>query len=130
MIQDTAFVLDLLNGDENAVETLRLIEQESRPQKLSAMTALELHEGVVRANHPEEERRAVLDVLDSKTILPADRTVMKRAGEISGSLFERGLQIGREDCVIAATALLEGEPVLTRDADHYERVDGLDVWSY
>ncbi|WP_135365312.1 type II toxin-antitoxin system VapC family toxin [Halosimplex halophilum] len=130
MIQDTSFVLDVLGGDENALDALADIESDRKPEKVSSVTALELHEGVGRSDRPDDEKAAVLDVLDSKTVVPADHDVMRRAGRISGELYATGEPIDREDCVIAATALREDEPVLTRNVDHFERIDGLDVRTY
>ena len=36
----------------------------------------------------------------------------------------------RESCIIAATALLVDEPVVTRNGAHFERIDGLDAEIY
>ena len=55
---------------------------------------------------------------------------MRRAGELSGTLYVDGQPIDREDCTVAATALGENEPVVTRNIDYFERVPGLDVWGY
>ncbi len=130
MIQDTTFVVDVIRGDDGALARLDDVESRNRPEKLSAVTVLELYEGIQRSARPGDETQAVLDVLDSKTIVPADHAVMRRAGEISGTLFKSGSPIDREDCVIAATALLEDESVLTRNEAHFHRVQGLDVVSY
>lgn len=130
MIEDTTFLVDVLNGDDRAIERLAFVEGERRAEKVAAVSVLELHEAVRRSGRPAEEREAVLDVLDSKQVVPADGSVMRRTGEISGTLYERGEPIDREDCIVAATALREGEPVVTRNADHFERVDGIEVRSY
>ena len=130
MIQDTTFVIDVLRGDDDAEALLSVLESESRPQKVSAVTVLELYEGVARANTPDDKRQEVLDVLESKHVVEADATVMRRAGQLSGSLITGGERIEREDCIVAATALLSDEPVVTRNVDHYERVDGLEVRTY
>lgn len=55
---------------------------------------------------------------------------MRKAGKISGELIARGEEIDREDCIIGATALLNDEPVVTRNSDHFERIDDLDVATY
>jgi len=60
----------------------------------------------------------------------ADDTVMQKAGKISGKLISRGEEIDRESCIIGATALLNDEPVVTRNNDHFERIDGLGVETY
>ena len=109
---------------------LSVLESESRPRKVLAVTVLELYEGVARTNTPDDKRRKVLDVLESKHVVEADATVMRRAGQLSGSLITGGERIKREDCIVAATALLSDEPVVTRNVDRYERVDGLEVRTY
>jgi predicted nucleic acid-binding protein len=79
---------------------------------------------------PANHRQEILDVLDTRHTVAADETVMRKAGEISGTLVSRGERIDREDCLIAATALLADEPVVTRNVDHFQRIDRLDVETY
>ena len=102
----------------------------SRTEKVASITSLELYEGVGRSRKPEAEKRKVLSVLDSKHVIPADHGVMRRAGELSGRLIEDGEPIDREDCIIAATAIQENEPVLTRNDSHFGRIPNLDVETY
>lgn len=71
-----------------------------------------------------------LSALDSETILPVDHGVMRHAGEPSGELIIDGQRIDRENCIVAATALQEEEPVLTRNTAHFERVPGLKIVLY
>lgn len=130
MIQDTSFIIDILNGDDGALARLEAIEKERRPEKVSSITVLELYEGVAQTSKPADEREDVLSVLDSKTVVAADHGVMRRAGELSGELITKGQRVDREDCVVAATALQEGEPVLTRNTAHFKRVPGLETVSY
>ncbi|QSG11940.1 PIN domain containing protein [Halapricum desulfuricans] len=130
MIQDTSFIIDLLRGDENAKRLLNIVEKEARPQKLSSVTVLELYEGVVRSQTPETKRERVLEILETKHVVNADHIVMRKAGKLSGELIDDGERIEREDCIIAATALLNDEPVITRNAKHFGRIDGLEVRSY
>lgn len=130
MIQDTSFIIDLLRGNDDAEDLLDIIESEPRPQKVSSITILELYEGVARAGTPEQKRREIIDVLESKHVVDADHEVMRKAGKLSGDLINTGQQIEREDCIIAATGLLHDEPVVTRNTDHFERIDDLDVRSY
>lgn len=130
MIQDTSFIVDLLRDDGDALELLDVLERESRPQKVSAVTVLELYEGVARSGTPESKGEAILGVLDTKHVVSAGGTVMRKAGTLSGELIDDGRRIEREDCIVAATALLEDEPVVTRNRDHFERVPGLEVREY
>ena len=130
MIQDTSFIIDLLRGDESAERLLNIIEKEARPQKVSSVTVLELYEGVARSQTPESKQQRILDILDTKHVVSADQTVMRRAGKLSGELINDGRRIEREDCIIAATCLLNDEPIVTRNTRHFERVDGLETWTY
>ena len=127
MILDTSFIIEVLDGNKNAVEKLKQLED--KQEKLSSITVMELQEGVVRSDKPEEERKQVLEILNSKNILSADRKIMKKAGEISGKLANKGKRIDREDCIIAATAILEQEPVITGNKKHFKRIENLEVES-
>ena len=130
MIEDTSFIIDLLYEAPAAVDYLELIEKTNRPEKVASITVLELYEAVPQLDVPEERKQRILDVLDTRPTVPADETVMRKAGKISGRLLARGEEIDREDCIIGATALLTDEPVVTRNVDHFERIDGLAVETY
>lgn len=130
MIEDTSFIIDILEGDADALAYHEILEKSNRPRKVSAITVLELYEAVPQLDVPEKRQQKILDVLDTRHTVSADGTVMQKAGKISGTLLSRGAEIDREDCIIAATALLTDEPVLTRNSNHFERIDGLDVESY
>ena len=130
MIQDTSFIIDLVRGDENATRLLDIIEKEARPQKVSSITVLELYEGVARSQTPDSKQQRILDILDTKHVVSADRAVMRKAGKLSGELITDGRRIVREDCIIAATGLLNDEPIVTRNASHFERIDGVEIRTY
>lgn len=130
MIEDTSFVIDLLHAEPAAVDYLELVEKSNQPEKISAVTVLELYEAVPQLNVPENRQQRILDVLDTRQTVPADETVMRKAGKLSGELLARGEEIDREDCIIAATALLTDEPVVTRNVAHFSRIDHLAVETY
>lgn len=130
MIEDTSFIIDVLHDDPDALRYLGGIETENRPEKVASITVLELYEAVPQLDVPEERQRKILDVLDTRHVVAGDETVMRKAGKLSGKLRSCGAEIDREDCIIGATALLNDEPVVTRNADHFERIDDLDVETY
>jgi tRNA(fMet)-specific endonuclease VapC len=53
-----------------------------------------------------------------------------RFGEIFRELRRKGALIGANDMWIAATALANDQPLVTRSADEFRRVAGLEVLSY
>jgi len=130
MIEDATVILDVSHDGSDAIRYLNLVERENRPETISSITVLELYGAVPQLDAPEERRQAILDVLDTRHAVVAAEVVMRKAGNISESLRARGAEIDREDCIIGVTALLNDEPVVTRNHDHFERIDGLDVETY
>ena len=129
MLLDTSFLIDLMSGDEGAVEKARELERELVQQRLSAMTLFELYYGVARAERSGEERETVEAVLASKPIHPADTAVMRKAGRLSGKLMNEGNAVGDGDVMVGATAAVVDDPVLTRNVEDFERLD-VDVETY
>lgn len=80
VILDTTVIIDTWGGDKHADSMINRLDQDRIPQKISAMTMFELYHGIVKAEKPEDERRRVMDVLESKTIILADRAIMSKAG--------------------------------------------------
>jgi predicted nucleic acid-binding protein len=70
---DTTFLIDLMRGDEAAVERTRELEATRLQQRLSAMTLFELHYSVARSDQPEAERERIETVLASKPVHPRAR---------------------------------------------------------
>lgn len=52
------------------------------------------------------------------------------AGEIDAALKERGERIDVEDAMIGAIAVNRNEAALTRNASHFERIEGVAVETY
>jgi tRNA(fMet)-specific endonuclease VapC len=63
-------------------------------------------------------------------ILPATPDVSWEYGKTFRYLADNGRLIGANDLWIAATALANEMPVVTRNAEHYRRVPGLTVVDY
>ena len=129
MLLDTTFLIDLMNGDDGAVDKARELERDLVQQRLSSMTLFELYYGVARASDSPDERERVETVLESKPVHPADTAVMRKAGRLSGRLANDGTPVDDGDVIIAATADVVDEPVLTRNVDDFERL-GATVETY
>lgn len=130
MILDTCFVVDLMDGDTDAVDRARALADGAIPEHLAAVTVFELHHGIWRRDYSEAERERVTAVLDTKVVLPTDGAVMAEAGKLHARLENEGRPIGVFDTMIAATARVTDEPVLTRNDEHFERVEGVAVETY
>lgn len=129
MILDTTFLIDVLRGESTVEDTMERVD-ETGTASVSAVSVMELWEGVHLTESSAEERDRVEELLDGLYETPFDRECGKEAGRISAELVTSGQGIEDADVMIAATALLHDEPVLTRNTSHFERIDGLDVRSY
>lgn len=130
MILDTSFLIDLRHGERGAVRLAREFEGAPVLQRVSVVSVFELYTGVAQTGNEESEHRAVLDVIHTKEIVPVDWPVAAKAGRLHGELVKGGNRLDVRDCLVAATALHHEEPVVTRDEDHFDRIDGLRVRTY
>lgn len=130
MILDTSFLLDLRYTDPDAVSLARELDESSQQQRVSVISVFELFTGIAQSNDPSDEHERVLEVVETKDILPVDWPVATKAGRLHGELVNDGNRVDVRDCLIAATALTVEEPVVTRDVDHFERFNGLSIRSY
>jgi predicted nucleic acid-binding protein len=123
MLLDTSFLIDLMNGDDDAVTKARELESNLVQQRLSATTLFELQYGVARSTQSAAERERVENVLASKLIHPADTAVLRKAGRLAGRLASEGNAVGDGDVIIGAAAEIVDEPVPTRNVADFERLD-------
>jgi tRNA(fMet)-specific endonuclease VapC len=129
VIVDTDVIIDVMQSDDQALAKVGDLEDQHVQLRLSSVTLFELYHSVERVENPSERRRQIDAVLDSRPTYPADDAVMKKAGRIDGRLTSAGETIGMGDTIIAATALVHEEPVLTRNVAHFERIDGIEIES-
>ena len=134
MIVDTSFVLDVIDGVDEAVELERELEVDGVPLVIPAMTVLELYIGVGKVANTRGERQQVEAVLESYPIAETTPSISRRAGRLLGERMAAaeendGPGIGKGDAVIAATAIERDEPVLAGDR-HFESIPGVEVVTY
>lgn len=129
MILDTTFLIDVLRGDEEVVEWERDLD-ENGTGFATSISVLELWEGIQRADASDAERERVRRLLDGIHHADFDAPSAMTAGEVSAALTDTGQEIDVEDVMIGAIALRRDQPVLTRNAEHFERIENLDVETY
>jgi predicted nucleic acid-binding protein len=130
MILDTCVLIDVMSGEPEAVEAVRIAENAREQVYLSARTLFELYQGIPRAPDSEQEQTTIEQVLGTKEVLAADARVMKKAGRVYGELVADGARIDAGDCIIGATGVVHEQPVLTRNTAHFERIPGLEIREY
>ncbi len=128
MLFDTTFLIDLERETTRGRAGRAIAFLETRPDVATAISIIsygELAEGC------EEENRAILEQdLQPWTILGVTRAVAWQYGRISGVLRREGTRIGDNDIWIAATAMVHGFTLVTRNTAHFDRVAGLALVDY
>lgn len=97
---------------------------------ISVITAVELWRGVERSGGVRQRRQRE-DLLISAAgrfqTLPLDGEMALTAAELWVDLERQGVVIPLFDLLIAATAVVSERTLLTADAKHFPRVNGLEV---
>lgn len=130
MLADTSFLIDVMVGDEAAVEKAKEIETKGAPLIVSAPTVFELYVGISLSHKVEEEKARILAVLDSLPFMPLDVESSKAGGRIYGEKKRMGSTIDPEDAMVAGIARVNGEKVLTRNLKHFQGIEGVNVEPY
>ncbi|OLS29392.1 MAG: tRNA(fMet)-specific endonuclease VapC [Candidatus Heimdallarchaeota archaeon LC_2] len=128
---DSDFIIDFLNGQQDALEKLEELEKDSRNIVTTSINALELFVGIVGVDGISGKRiEFTRGFLANLTILNFDDGAAERSANILNSLKKSGQPIGLKDTFIAGTALENKAIILTRNIKHFERVTGLLVESW
>ena len=130
MILDTSFLIDVMNSNEAALEAVDEIEAAGVVQHIPAMTLQELYIGVGMGEMPAAERQQIERIVDARPIVQTTEEIARHAGRIDGELRAEGRPIDVGDATIGATALVNAEPVITGNPDHFERISGVEVVTY
>lgn len=130
MILDTSFLVDLMDGNAGAVTRAKILEGQEMKQRIPAQVVYELYVGVGYTETSQKEVEKIQSVLDHRPIEHTTPEIAKLAGRIDGTLRREGKKVAPNDIVIGATARHYGEPVLTGNADDFERIPQVEVNTY
>lgn len=130
MLADTSFIIDLMAGDDAAVEKAEEIEAKDIPLIVSAPTVFELYVGLSLSRKPDEEKSRIFAVLQSLPFLPLDYMSSQAGGRIYGDKRRSGSMIDPENAMIAGIARVHGKKLLTRNLKHFQGIEGVNVEPY
>lgn len=130
---DTSFVIDLLrekarevSGPASAFLKAHLDDE----LRISLFVVCELLLGAERSDRGAQERRRVEALTTVVPVALPSATLASTYGRVLASLQRRGEVIATMDLLIAATALVEGVPLVTRNTAHFERIADLTLLTY
>lgn len=125
MLVDTDVLIDYLRGRPYALEFVRGSVERGIGIAVSAVTVLQLHEGIAGARVPSEEAERVAAALRGLATYPLTHAIAAEAGRLRGELARRGRQVALSDVIIGTTALYHGEALATRNLRDFRRIPGL-----
>jgi tRNA(fMet)-specific endonuclease VapC len=121
---DTCAIIDVMKDARGAEQIISRFAHLS----ISHVVLGELLLGGHKASNPVE-RNKIFTALTRITIISGDAATAAKYAEIRFELEKQGNTIPQNDIWIAATSLLVGVPLITRD-EHFRRVPKLRVLQY
>jgi tRNA(fMet)-specific endonuclease VapC len=106
--------------------SLRVTEVPMAALCISVITGGELMFGLAKLSDARRLHQAVMELLRRVDVLPWDRAVMERYGNVRSDMEKQGRPLGPLDMLIAAHALETDCVLVTNDAG-FSRVVGLAV---
>ena len=110
-----------LPGAREAIE-----EYAEREVSTTPINAFEMCLGAYASSRPDNLLKTV-EMLTNIPLLPLDLEACIEAGRIGGSLRKSGEGIDARDALIAGIVKRHEETLITRNAGHFDRVDGLKI---
>jgi tRNA(fMet)-specific endonuclease VapC len=95
----------------------------------SIITQFEILRGL-KAKGATTQQRVFRQAGRTHNILPLNEEVVIRASDIYADLYRRGDLIGDADILIAATALVNGLPLVTNNENHFKRIRDLTLQNW
>jgi len=128
VVLDTNVLSELVRPRPNASVSKMILDAPLGSLYASEITRFELRRGAL--SHPLPDHmwaRIQALILPIATWMPVNAEVSERTAVITAALDRKGRPIGALDPFIAATALVLGCPVVTRNTRHFEAIEGLQV---
>lgn len=131
MILDTCFLVDLLRGNNDAAWQKAVeLDKKLETKAVSPITIMELWRGIKKSSHIDKETILIEHLLSSMIVLNFGEKEAKKAGELEAELIEQGEIFDLEDIMIAATAIVRNQELLTKNTKHFSRIKELKIKSY
>jgi predicted nucleic acid-binding protein len=124
---DSSFVIDVLRGDPAAKAKAERLEAAGGKHAIAAPAVAEVLMGAYCAGGLKLRR--ALEVIESLSVMDIDGTVALEAASMGADLMRAGTPLALPDLLVAASAKLAGQTLLSRDGG-FARIPGLAVERY
>ena len=129
MILDTTAIIDLLKGDKNIEEKIKYLNENNVAFLFTSISVFEIWQGSEDVGN-EEKLEKIRFLLNSFGSFDFNVLCAEEAGSNHPKLKLEGQIIDPEDSMIAGIAKINNETVLTKNAKHFSRIQGLKIESY
>ena len=127
---DTTFLVDLVRAKPEAEgKLLHYLEGDERITT-TPVNAAELFDGAYSTRSRRTEAERVGGLLEHLELLELSLAVCEKYGRLVNDLKAKGSPIGDLDTLVASTAIVHRQVLLTRNKAHFEKVPGLVVESW
>ncbi|QGA81985.1 type II toxin-antitoxin system VapC family toxin [Halomicrobium sp. LC1Hm] len=130
MILDTSFLIDLMNGQTDAVTKAGQLDSNPVVERIPAQVVYELYVGVGYTETPEAEVEKIQSIVDTRPVEETTPEIARLAGRLNGSLKRQGQTVSTGDILIGATARHYDEPVVTGNPTDFEPIPDLQIERY
>jgi len=121
-VLDTDVCIEILRGNARVLEWRRATLDRVAT---TWITACELAYGAANSRYPDQNQTLVTELLSSLPILDFNLPSALLYGRHKARLRRSGMTVADADLMIAAIILAQGATLVTGNARHYDRLDGL-----
>jgi predicted nucleic acid-binding protein len=130
---DTSFLVDLLREDargHRGPATTFLDDIANEEIRAGVHVVCELLAGAELSRRPSAERPRVQHLCATLDIVHPDEQFPKVYGRLLAAQQRAGRPVSTMDLLIATAAVVDGAPLVTRNATDFGRIMGLEVLTY
>jgi predicted nucleic acid-binding protein len=131
---DTTILIDLISGrsvqKRQAVRKIEELAERGQALTTTRFNVAELYLGLARSTRPKDDEEAIGTLLREFEVLEFNDAAARVFGSVTGLLQQIGKPAGDVDVLIAATAMVHGHSLITRNARHFRHIPHLTVEDY
>ena len=120
-ILDTDYLVALLRGNADAVAQADRIKS----PKTTIINAFELYYGADRSTKSEKSHLEVDSLLGSMDVIGFEIPAVLTSAKIQAELMNAGHPVNILDVLIAGIVMVNHEELMTRNVNHFNRINGL-----
>jgi len=125
---DSNLLIDFLRKKIEALKKMKELEEE--PLGTTTINVFELLYGAKISEHSEQNLKEVKKIVGNLELFPFDYKAAEEASSILAELKRLGRVIGIRDIFIASICCANNIDLVTRNIDHFENIQGLNIEEY